>query len=375
MVARSRDGQAGSWSSFVCNETPPRLNSETGRCCDELVLVARDRDRARARERPHLKEFRHGDQDKDHLDGARRGDLALAGCGDDDETSPTEPGEEDLFTGYRDWNAVEHSNAPHDILGPAHQGSDPEFTRSIFTTAGGMIDSGEYPVGTVFVKETHTHTAGGDHAFADPMGLLGMVKRPAGFDDAGNDWEYFNIDPADLSVIASGADLGSCKGCHALAAGDEGQDRIFAHPLEFEPDPADFDAYATWNLIGTEQGPDPLLGSAHDGNDEPTVRRIYKKQLAANPSGLGEGYPTGTLLAKEVQDGDGEVIAITGMAKRGAGFDPDHDDWEYFMWDVETGDVAMRGAVAMCIGCHAGANAAGNGRDWVFAHDDDPFNN
>ena len=57
------------------------------------------------------------------------------------------------------------------------------------------------------------------------------------------------------------------------ADGDDGQDFIFMHPLEFEPDPADFDDYATWNLIGTEQGPDALLGPAHEGNDADAVRR------------------------------------------------------------------------------------------------------
>ena len=301
--------------------------------------------------------------------------MAAPGCSSDDDDNPAAPGQEDLFTGYRDWSQVDHTNAPQDVLGPAHQGTDPEFTRAVYTTAATIIDTGEYPVGTVFVKDTHTFDGDGNHAFADPMGLLGMVKRSAGFDDDGNDWEYFNIDPSDLSTIASGADLGSCKGCHTLAAGDHGHDFIFTHPLEFVPDPADFDGYAAWNLIGDEQGPDPLLGDAHEGNDDEAVRRIFKKQLAANPLGLGDGYPTGTLLVKEVRDGDNNLIGRTAMAKRGGDFDPDHGNWEYFRWDVGTDEVAMRGAINMCISCHAGANVASNGRDWVFAHSGDPFNN
>ena len=62
-------------------------------------------------------------------------------------------------------------------------------------------------------------------------------------------------------------------------------------------------------------------------------------------------------------------------AGMGGDFDPDNDNWEYFMWDPSSGDLADRGALGMCIGCHSGANTADNGRDWVFAHEDDPFNN
>lgn len=299
--------------------------------------------------------------------------AATPGCSSDDD-NPAAPDREDLFTGYRNWNQVDHTNAPQDVLGPAHQGVDPEFTRAVYTDAAAVIESGEYPVGTVFVKETHTYDGDGNHAFADPMGLLAMVKRPAGYDEDGNDWEYFNIDPGDLSTIGSGANLGSCKGCHTLATGDHGHDFIFTHPFEFVAESADFEDYAAWHLIGTEQGPDPLLGSAHEGNDDEAVRRIYKKQLAANPGEFGAGYPTGTLLVKEVRDGDDNIIGRTAMAKRGRDFDPDHDNWEYFMWDVASDDPPMRGAISMCISCHAGANVAGNGRDWVFAHDGDPFN-
>ncbi len=300
--------------------------------------------------------------------------LSIGGCSDDDDP-PTDPGDTNIFAGYRDLNQVDNTNAPSALLGPAHNGNNGEFTRSIFTSAAAMLDTGEYEEGTIFVKETHTYDADADHMFADPMGLLAMVKREVDFDEAGNDWEYFNLDPSDLSTIASGADLGACKGCHMQATADDGNDFIFMHPMEFEPDPADFDDYATWTLIGTEQGPDAALGPAHEGNDADAVRRIYKKQLAANPAGLGDGYPTGTLVLKEVRSGTDAVIGKTGMAKRGGDFDATNDNWEYFMWDPASGDLAVRGAVVTCIGCHTAANSAGMGADWVFAHDDDPFNN
>jgi len=301
--------------------------------------------------------------------------VVLPGCSDDDDDDPTGPGPESIFAGYQDWLQVEHTNAASDILGAAHQGANPEYTRVIYTSASAMRDDGEYAEGTKFVKETYTYDGEGNRVLADPMGLLGLVKREPGFDADDGDWEYFNIDPADLSTIASGADLGSCKGCHTLADADVGTDYIFAHPSEYEADVADFDDYATWTVIGTEQGPDALIGEAHAGNDANAVRNIYKKQLAANPDGEGDGYPTGTLLLKTVHDEGGTLIGQTGMAKRGAGFDAGNDDWEYFMWDPESGDLAVRGAVAMCIGCHSQANTGGNGADFVFTHDGDPFNN
>lgn len=300
--------------------------------------------------------------------------ASLPGCSDDDDDgNPTEPTPENPFLSYDAWSRVDHANAPSALLGPAHQGNDPEYTRTVYTNASGQPAT-EYPEGTAYVKETYTHDAQGNRQLADPMGLLGMVKRAPGFDDDGNDWEYAVLDPSDLSVMDSGPNLGSCKGCHSLATGSEGRDFIFAHPQEHVTESADFDDYATWHLIGTEQGPDDFIGGAHEGNDEDAVRRIYKKQLAANPA--GGGYPTGTMLVKDVRDGDGGLIGRTGMVKRGGDFDPDNGNWEYYMWDPASGDVMAQGAVAMCIGCHSVASSpAAGGADFVFPHDGDPFNN
>jgi len=301
--------------------------------------------------------------------------LTVVGCSDDDD--PSSPGTESEFAGYLDWDQVEYTNAPSPFLGPAHQASDPNYSRSIYTNAlAKSAIEGDYPVGSTFVKEVFTFDGDGNKTLADPMGLLGMIKRGDGFDTEGNNWEFFNIDPGDLSTIASGADLGACKGCHAAAVNDNGNDRIFHHPYEFIATNSDFDDYASWSLIGTEQGPDPLLGAAHEGNDADAVRKVYKKQLQARPGdGQWDSYPVGTMLLKTVQDQGGDIIGKTGMVKRGAGFDADNGDWEYFMWDVASGDIAVQGAVGMCIGCHGGANVNDNGADYVFAHPDDPFNN
>ncbi len=299
--------------------------------------------------------------------------LGFAGCSDDGD-DPITPAPTSEFEGYSDWPQVEYTNAPSPFLGPAHQGNNPEYVRAIFSNDPTKID-GNYLEGTLFAKETYTFDDQGNKMYPEAMGLLGMIKRESGFDTDGGDWEYFNINPDDLSTLASGANLGSCKGCHTNATGDDGSDHIFAHPYEFMAESADFDDFNTWSLIGTEQGPDALLGMAHEGNDENTVRKIYKKQLQANPAGWN-GFPVGTLFLKTVQDSVGTIIGKTGMAKRGATFDTDHSGWEYFMMDMDSGDMMTMGDnSSMCIGCHTAATVAGNGTDYVFAHTDDPFNN
>ena len=299
--------------------------------------------------------------------------LGLTGCSDDGD-DPVTPDAVSEFDGYEDWTQVEYTNASSPFLGPAHQGDNPDYVRAIYSDDPDKTE-GDYAVGTLFVKETYTFDAQGNKMFPDAMGLLGMIKREAGFDTDGGDWEYFNINTNDLSTIDSGANIGSCKGCHTNATGSHGNDHIFAHPYEFMAVSADFDDYANWNLVGTEQGPDALLGPAHEGNDDSTVRKIYKKQLQANPHGWN-GFPVGTMYLKTVQNADGDIIGKTGMAKRGSSFDNDHGDWEYFMMDAGSGEMmAMGDGSSMCIGCHTAAVVAGNGVDYVFGHDGDPFNN
>jgi len=295
--------------------------------------------------------------------------LLMAACSDDG----TSPQEESEFGGYEDWNQVEYTNAPTPFLGEAHAGADPEFTRRIYTNASDLSRDGEYPEGTLVVKETFTHDAAGDFAWPDAMGILAMAKREAGFDAEHGDWEYLVLDTDNLDVLDSGA-LGTCIGCHSAADGDAGSDYLFAHPYQYQAEESDFDDYASWHLVGTEQGPDAFLGEAHAGNDENAVRKIYKKQLAANPNEEGWGHPVGTMLLKTVENEAQEIIGKTGMVKRGGDYDPANGDWEYYMWDG-AGDLVNSGALGACIGCHAEANGGGGGRDYVFPHSGDPFNN
>lgn len=297
------------------------------------------------------------------------GALLLNGCSDDG-TSPEEQSE---FEGYEDWNRVDYVNAPNPFLGGAHQAADPEYTRRIFTNAAPLRE-GEYPEGTLVVKETFTHDEAGQRIWAESGGLLGMAKREAGYDPENGDWEYLMLDPATLEVQSSGA-LEMCISCHVAADGDHGQDYVFDHPYQYEPQASDFDDYEDWHSIDVKQGPDEFLGDAHAGNDENAVRRIYKKQLAADPGEDGWGYPTGTMIMKTVEDAEQQLMVLTGMVKRGEGYDPANGDWEYYMWDGPTGDLVANGKLENCISCHSAANGDGGGADYVFPHSGDPFNN
>jgi len=68
----------------------------------------------------------------------------------------------------------------------------------------------------------------------------------------------------------------------------------------------------------------------------------------------------GTIVLKEKLSTEGSVVAVGGMIKRPIGFDPDHNDWEYFY--AEKGGALSKGRLPNCIRCHAKAKSA----DYVY---------
>ncbi len=72
-----------------------------------------------------------------------------------------------------------------------------------------------FPAGTVIVKEKlATRDA------AAPELLTAMLKREAGYDPGGGDWEYMVLDGAGRGVRARGR-LESCRACHQAEAGTD----------------------------------------------------------------------------------------------------------------------------------------------------------
>lgn len=64
-------------------------------------------------------------------------------------------------------------------------------------------------------------------------------------------------------------------------------------------------------------------------------------------------YPVGSIVVKRKEHDDGSEVAIGGMVKREAGYDPTNGDWEYFY--AESGRAPESGRLETCSGCHARA--------------------
>lgn len=131
-------------------------------------------------------------------------------------------------------------------------------------------------------------------------------------------------------------------------------------PTEFIANNNTFAGFTNWSLVGTKNGVDPALGIAHAGNDSTSTRKIYFKDNQDPVDGV---YPVGTLIAKHVYNSAGTVEAYMGMAKRGNGFSPNHNDWEWFILNADgsiqvdaTSSEPKRGAnLGSCATCHSGA--------------------
>lgn len=77
-----------------------------------------------------------------------------------------------------------------------------------------------YPVGTVIVKQK---SSGLDVEFADNLGI--MIKREAGFNPTGGDWEYIYWESGE-SFQSTNSDLSHCQECHVTEAEDDSVFRL-----------------------------------------------------------------------------------------------------------------------------------------------------
>ena len=133
-------------------------------------------------------------------------------------------------------------------------------------------------------------------------------------------------------------------------------------PTEFIADNSTFANFSTWSLDATNHGASPSLGTAHAGNDTSVTRHVYFKNGQSRVNGA---YPIGTVVVKHSTNPAGTVNEITGMVKRGNGFNPTVGDWEWFMLmadgsiATDGNGMAMRGGATMmsgmCNACHAAA--------------------
>lgn len=138
---------------------------------------------------------------------------------------------------------------------------------------------------------------------------------------------------------------------------------------EFVATNSDFADFRNWTEVATNQGPSPSLSMAHGGNDENATRTIYIKDN--QDRGADGEFPVGTTIVKDTRDGDGNTIEVTAMVKRGNNFNPDNNDWEWFMLTpdgniAQDNNMELRGPKlmdGMCGACHTQAQS----KDFVFS--------
>jgi cytochrome c1 len=151
-----------------------------------------------------------------------------------------------------------------------------------------------------------------------------------------------------------------------IVACSDDDDNTVTPPTEFVAAASDFTGFKSWDQpSGPHVGPDPAeIGQAHGALDSTLTRYIYLNNASAE-RGSNNQFPQGTIFVKQTVKMDGSVVATTGMAKRGAGFNATHNGWEWFLLN-EDGTIAQRGAeiaAAPCGSCHS-ANAD---EDFVWA--------
>ncbi len=143
---------------------------------------------------------------------------------------------------------------------------------------------------------------------------------------------------------------------------------------EFIADLSNFTNYSDWESIDYSTGQtNDALSTAHQGENDSFSRRVFQNPTAIrNADGT---FPNGSIFVKETvtfENGSREfpdANGITAMVKRGAGFNPDHGDWEWFVLSDDLSEIVNRGAdVGMCGACHQQAQSQTGGGDFVFPH-------
>ncbi len=118
------------------------------------------------------------------------------------------------FKEYTTWRLVRTLLGPDPFLGGAH--GNGTFFRSIYVSpADAKLVNGQFPAGTMFVKQLRTNNDGNPGEITDALTV--MVKRGGQFSPDGNGWEYFMTDTALTQAMMRGGSDTMCFGCHSAA--------------------------------------------------------------------------------------------------------------------------------------------------------------
>ena len=139
--------------------------------------------------------------------------LFLGACDDIGESNDNPLGD---FQGYQDWPILSTDHIAPEVLGSAHEGDDPRFTRVNF---GNVRRSGNHVLeGSVVVMET-SRQEGYTVIWPEALGIVAMRKLAPGSSPESDDWEWFELALTRNAILQQGTNLGggSCNSCHGTA--------------------------------------------------------------------------------------------------------------------------------------------------------------
>lgn len=145
----------------------------------------------------------------------------MTSCSKDEAVTKTQPQEfvatDEDFANFRTWEMIGsplRGPDPAGMLGDAHGAMDSALTRTVYGKPTGITrtTTGEFPVGTILVKELRM-----------PDGTVPMVtvmaKRGGDFNKDNKSWEWFMTDK-DGKIMDRGAGFmnNMCNACHSAQA-------------------------------------------------------------------------------------------------------------------------------------------------------------
>lgn len=316
--------------------------------------------------------------------------------------------------GYREWIYVGTPLTPNDLNPP--EAPFPEF-HSVYIDPSSYEhyrDTGEFPDGTVLVKELASvgstrAVSGAGYFMGEFIGLEATVKSAERFPDEPGHWAYFSFGHAyPLAATAEAFPTAACNSCHAAAAADDfvftqyypvlrsatsveavAQDASQALTREsaFYADlattmsrrtaaavqpsaetqpvstvvPMEGQALFAYLQSGAYQSFEARETESHPSRGPHSkfglpVRVFLDPTLDASLRDGQDVHPVGATAIKEMYDDEGTLEGWAVMVKHGADSDGGAGWFWYETTDTEdwTNTVAAGSGVPLCFGCHAG---------------------
>lgn len=117
--------------------------------------------------------------------------------------------------------------------------------------------------------------------------------------------------------------------------------------------PEDVAGYERWLKLNAVPIPPAEGGDPHRG-----TKNVYVNQTRETLAPNGEQqfpYPNGSVVVKEAYRPDKDYVGLIAIMRKGAGTDPDHNDWQFIEYTRNAPDAEFRviASGGICWGCHA----------------------